>query len=79
MEELRIPIIEFAFPLFEKHYNFESPILGFNGALNIDTIIYNVLNRYSMRRTEVKKKLESIKSDEYFLFKWIEKGGKENE
>lgn len=32
-----------------------------------------------MRRTEVKKKLESIKSDEYFLFKWIEKGGKENE
>ena len=79
LEELRIPIIEFAFPLFEKHYNFESPILGFNGALNIDTIIFNVLNRYSMRRTEVKKKLESIKSDEYFLFKWIEKGGKENE
>lgn len=72
LDELNVPVVEMSFPLFEKHYNFPSPMLGFDGALNIDTIIFNKLNKYSMRRTNVKDKLDSIKEDKYFLFKWLE-------
>jgi len=72
LDELNVPVVEMSFPLFEKHYNFPSPILGFDGALNIDTIIFNKLNKYSMRRTNVKDKLDSIREDKYFLFKWLE-------
>lgn len=79
LEELKIPVIELVFPLFEKHYNFDFPILGFNGSLNIDTVIYNTLNKYSQRRTEVERKLNSIKNDKYFLFKWIEKEKEKDE
>ena len=79
LEELEVPVVEIVFPLFEKHYNFDSPTVGFSGALNINTMIYNILNKYTQRRIEVKKKLDSIKSDEYFLFKWIEEGKNKNE
>jgi nitrogenase molybdenum-iron protein alpha/beta subunit len=34
LNELGIPVLEVSFPLFENHYNFDSPILGFSGALN---------------------------------------------
>ena len=79
LEELKIPVIELGFPLFDKHYIFDSPTLGFKGVLNINTIIFNVLNKYTQRRLGVKEKLNSVKNDQYFLFKWIEERVEENE
>jgi len=66
LKDINIPVVEICFPLFEKHYNYKNPIYGFDGLLNINTMIYNSLNPISLRRYGTEKKLESIKNDTYF-------------
>ena len=61
LDELGIPTLEYSLPLFEKHYNFNSPTLGFDGVLNMSTQIFNLLNKKALRRESVIKKLESLK------------------
>lgn len=63
LDELDIPTLEYSLPLFEKHYNFNSPTLGFDGVLNMSTQIFNLLNKKALRRESVIKKLESLKNN----------------
>lgn len=66
LEELNIPVLEISFPLFETHYNYNFPTVGFNGVLNLNTKIFNLLNRERVRRNAVERKLDSIKRDRFF-------------
>lgn len=62
LDELGINVLEYSFPLFEKHYSFKSPTLGFAGTENLVTQMFNIVNKKFYRREAVIDKLNYIKN-----------------
>ncbi len=69
VDELKIDVIEFSFPLFEKHYSFNSPTLGFAGTQNLVTKMFNIVNKKFYRREAVINKLNYIKNSNNYKLK----------
>ena len=62
LDELGVPVLEYSFPLFEKHCSFDSPSLGFSGVGNLITQMFNIVNKKFYRRESVIDKLNHIKN-----------------
>ena len=78
LDELGVNVLEYSFPLFEKHYSFKSPTLGFSGVENLVTKMFNIVNKKFYRREAVLNKLNYIKiknSNDYDL----KTGGRNND
>lgn len=78
LDELGVNVLEYSFPLFEKHYSFSSPTLGFSGVENLVTKMFNIVNKKFYRREAVLNKLNYIKiknSNDYDL----KTGGRNND
>lgn len=69
LDELGANVLEYSFPLFEKHYSFKSPTLGFSGVENLVTQMFNIVNKKFYRREAVIDKLNYIKNSDNYEIK----------